>query len=48
MGTLPVKVAHAFQEVLAKKIQFQRKVITYNKDTNSRTYPRIYTLTPNF
>jgi len=37
MGTLPIKVTHASQEVLAKKIQFQRKVITYiNKDINSR------------
>lgn len=36
MGTLPTKVAHASQEVLAKKIQLQRKVITYDKDTNSR------------
>ena len=36
MSTLPTKVAHASQEVLAKKIQLQRKVITYDKDTNSR------------
>ncbi|CAB4483142.1 unnamed protein product [Rhizophagus irregularis] len=27
MGTLPTKVAHASQEVLAKKIQLQRKKI---------------------
>ena len=36
MGTLPIKVTHASQEILAKKIQLQRKVIIYDKDTNSR------------
>ena len=28
IGTLPIKVAHASQKVLTKKIQLQRKVIT--------------------
>ena len=32
MGTLPIKVTHASQEILAKKIQFQKKVITYNRN----------------
>ena len=36
MDTLPVKVTHASQEILVKKIQLQRKVITYDKNTNSR------------
>ncbi len=31
-GILPVKIAHASQEVLAKNIQLQRKVIAYDKD----------------
>ena len=31
-----IKITHASQEILVKKIQLQRKVITYDKNTNSR------------